>query len=199
MNNALDNLQRLYTFILALALTESLKEFAKPTGRNDPDGTLRERISPWPLWCDSLPALISVLVLVVPFFHGMNAYLEHTYKRVNPPHSTWLLLDIGVFMIEAVLLFLMSRNLPLARWRTFYGLVTVLLLVDAAWGATVFLKHSAASATMTWMMLNGAASILLFGSLWLQRGSWGAWFALAIVVGRTMLDYALCWQEYFPP
>jgi hypothetical protein len=199
MNDTLDNLQRLYTFVLALALTESLKEFAKATGRND-DGTLRQRPSRWPFWCDSAPALVTVLALVVPFFHGMNAYLDQTYKRApSPPHPPWLLLDIAVFMVEAVLLFLMSRNLPLSRWKVFYGVVAVLLSIDAGWGELVHLEHSGAAVTRTWTVLNVVATGLLGGLLLLpQRSRWAPWCAMCVMAGRTSLDYTLCWHEYFP-
>ncbi len=49
-------------------------------------------------------------------------------------HSgNWLNVDGLIFLIEAGLLFVMSRSLSAHRWQQFYGTFIVLLLLDIAW------------------------------------------------------------------
>ncbi|MEX2218246.1 MAG: hypothetical protein WD749_05750 [Phycisphaerales bacterium] len=190
----IESLQWFYGVILALAVTEALSQFAKETCDSSTASPPSQKI--WRRCFDPgrVPALISVIVLVVPFFHGMNLYLSQTY--VNADRGL-LLLDIGVFTIEAAVIFLLSRQMRRSQWREFYFLYGVILLLDAMWGWGVYFAHGAP--TMWWAGIN----TVTFPILWLviRRGrKWTfAWALLcAVVVVRTFLDYWLNWNWYFP-
>ncbi len=194
MPEPLASFQWFYGVILALAITEALEEFAgstDPTNAADgaKQGTRR-------FFTDSIPALFGLLVLVVPFFHGMNMYLQGIYR--DRPSSPWLLLDAGVFMLEAVIIFLLSHNLQFPRWRTFYGWVSILLLIDGAWGAAVSTIHDAR--TEWWAIVNATCAAMVLGTLWLAR-SWprtGAITCFVLLCLRTIADYGTSWEVYFP-
>jgi hypothetical protein len=85
-----------FTIILALALTESFKQFVSDRG-DKTDKTLVH-------W-DRLPSLLSFLFLVIPFFHGMSRYFFDRYVAgsLPVPYATPLLLDSSVFVAESAL------------------------------------------------------------------------------------------------
>jgi hypothetical protein len=58
------------------------------------------------LW-KRLPALLSFLFLIWPFFQGMNRYFYATYKpdALPQPYSLYLSIDGILFTIEAALFF----------------------------------------------------------------------------------------------
>ena len=198
MSETVTSLQRLYSFILALALTEALKEFSKPR-----DGSRSTEVgarTSW--WFDrgSIFALLTIVFLIVPFFHGMNLYLQATYAPkdgMSLSKGALLLLDIFVFMIEAVFLFLLSRHLELREWRTFYGVVAVLLLIDSVWGFFVFRVHHAT--TLAWAVVNLATALILFLPLCGLRNyqRTGAVICSVLMIVRTVADYCSSWNFYF--
>lgn len=196
MIDTIDTLRNIYTIILALAVTEAFGQFAKPTDCSD-DPARRDG---WPFHWDRLLALVCILLLVVPFLHGMNQYLRHTYVEASSaPHPAWLLMDVAIFSIEAVVIFLLSRNLRRNRWRSFYGLIAVLLLLDAAWGGMVYRVHDAD--TVGWAKVNGIAGPLLLLMRWKFAKSEGfgpMLCCLFVIATRTFLDYWTSWDFYFP-
>ncbi len=189
MTEPLASFQWFYGVILALALTEALVQYAQTTvGKGD--GLLR-------FFTPSAWALIGLLVVIVPFFHGMNMYLHGVYA--GEASSRWFLLDASVFMVEATILFLLSRALKPADWVTFYGWVAILLLIDAAWGLGVCAIHDAR--TVWWAAVNLAFAPLLLLACWWGR-QWrgtGAPDCLVLLCLRTVMDYWSSWTLYFPP
>ena len=76
-----------FTIVMALALGESLKQFVAERAVNEGDRTIQ--------W-DRLPALISFLFLIVPFYQGMSRYFYITYSDINKmpqPYSVFLMFD----------------------------------------------------------------------------------------------------------
>ena len=65
LKRSIDALQRLYTIVVGLAVTEALRKFIAPTPA-----------APW--WTD-WRALIIFLITIVPFYHGANGHLDQTY------------------------------------------------------------------------------------------------------------------------
>ncbi len=191
--------QWLYSLVLALALTEALKTFA---GKREPEekesrGRSPDSSLPFDPWC--LPALASMVVLLVPFFHGMNLYLRRVYTGPPEPapYGGWLLLDSAVFMIEACVLFLLSRHMARTQWTTFYSLVAGLLAIDAAWGFFVWDVHGAS--TLRWAIVNSVAapSLVTLRVLLPKLDIAGPLLCCLLVVVRSGADYLLSRDFYF--
>ena len=123
-----------FTVVLALALGEAFKQFV--TDRFAGDGHYQEAKQDYPiiLWT-RLPTLLSFLFLIWPFFRGMNRYFYVTYQNgsMPQPYSLYLSFDGILFTGEAALFFVMSRALPLAKWKLFYLCTLGLLIVDSIW------------------------------------------------------------------
>src|SRR5690349_3178439 len=126
-----------FTVVLALALGEAFKQFV--TDRIAGEGRYQEPKPDFPiiLWT-RLPALLSFLFLIWPFFQGMNRYFNKTYQSgsMPQPYSLYLSIDGILFTVEAALFFVMSRALPVAKWRLFYLCTLGLLVVDSIWAGT---------------------------------------------------------------
>src|SRR5690349_850145 len=60
---SVDNLQRLYTFVVGLAVTEMLRRMLNPLATD------------YAVWL----MFTAFLFTVVPFYHGANRYLDATY------------------------------------------------------------------------------------------------------------------------
>lgn len=91
-----------------------------------------------------LYSLGSFLLLILPFYQGMNRYLLVTYGvggSLPQPYAPFLIIDGAAFMVESALFFVLSRTLRLEEWQKFYWVVFVLLVFDSLWGITIHL-HS---------------------------------------------------------
>src|SRR5260370_14076744 len=85
----------------------------------------------------------------------MSRYLLATYADVNTlpnPYSLYLMFDGVAFLAESALFFVMSRALSEDRWRTYYGAVLVLLVVDSIWGSVSWYCHG--GPTTLWVTFN---------------------------------------------
>jgi hypothetical protein len=151
-----------------------------------------------------LPALISFLLLILPFYQGMNRYLLHLYgplTQLPDPDVGYLLFDGIAFMLEAALFFVLSRTLKVEHWRRFYGTVCALLFVDSLWGVSAIL-HNVGDATLIrrWIFLNFATVALLPAALLPgapDKHALRAGIGVAIMLGRTAIDYMISWNFYF--
>ena len=108
--STVDNLQRIFSIVLALALAEALKQFVADKATRPEDRAIH--------W-DRLMALIAFLLLLIPFYHGMGRYYFEVYhtKDLPRPYSLHLMIDSLAFTVEATLFFVMSRALSLVQWR----------------------------------------------------------------------------------
>lgn len=196
LENTIKFFSGMFTVVMALALTESFKQFiAERETTLEKGGVHRER----------LPPLISFLFLLFPFYHGMNRYFFTTYGNINTlpnPYSLFLMFDGVMFTIESALFFVMSRALLPAQWRRYNVTVVSLLIVDSVWGIVARLGHGAHGApTLNWVALNiGFGFLIVLLLLFFRRdepviaGSCG----MGIVIVRTFLDYHSNWDFYFP-
>jgi hypothetical protein len=181
-----------FSIVLALALGEAFKQCVSEKKH----GAIE---------CNRLPALFTFLLLILPFYQGMDRYLLQTYggaAAAGNQASKFLVIDGVAFMAESALFFAMSRNLSNSRWVYFYWIVGALLIVDTCWGAFALLHvPSCASATIqSWMILNVATCVGLLFVLWLVRrcsdltvASVGA----IAMFARTFGDYWISWDFYF--
>jgi hypothetical protein len=147
MSQVVENIQSVYTIILALAVAEAFNQAireAKPQAERPATTFVR--------WFDCfhhsrVPSLIVFLLMVVPFFQGNQKYLFLQY--IEPLHglhplrvipAAWLNIDCTVFTMEAGLFFVMARSLSAHRWQQFYASFIVLLTLDLIW-AVAEKKH----------------------------------------------------------
>lgn len=137
---------RVFSVVLALALTESFKQFIADRAAERGD-----RVVHW----DRLPALIAFLVLVFPFYQGMSRYFFTTYGNLDvlpKPYSASLMFDGIAFTCESALFFVMSRALSPSQWWRYNITVLVLLLIDSIWGVLANLIHG--TPIESWIILN---------------------------------------------
>src|SRR5450759_153548 len=85
-----DSLQKLYTVIVALSVSQAITSFLKDRDTLSGLGSHES--------LQAIPALIAFFVTLVPFYHGMNRHLDRCYlERDAGPRQAALLLDFGVF------------------------------------------------------------------------------------------------------
>jgi hypothetical protein len=183
-----------FTVVMALALTESFKQFIADRA-TEPE----HRVVHW----ERLYALVSFLVLLFPFFQGMNRYFSVTYgdlSHLPQPYSSSLMFDGVAFTCESALFFVMSRALAPAQWGRFYTTVLLLLVVDSFWGGVVTVVHD--TPVEAWIILNIGFACGVFLLLWWHRSKtitlYAARLAMAMVIIRTLLDYYYSWNFYLP-
>jgi hypothetical protein len=201
---SVDNLQRLYTVVISLAITESLRRLLSEFGDKGTSPSFT-----------AIAAVIALVVTVVPFYHGANRYLDATYvtdERSAKPATLaalMLLLDFAVIFVEAIIFFILALLINQSAF--FIALLGSLFLLDAIWvGVTKWTSKSLTdqgSAYRIWLVANlVAGAIALFISLsdvWglnvLQNQHERLWFMALVAFIRTVFDYATVWKFYYPP
>ena len=195
--NSVSQLAELYNVVIGIALSISIYN------------VIDAKAWPIPLHLDFATNLASVLVLVIPFYHGAMRHLFATY--VEDGGSTRI--KDGALLVDFVLLFLESCLFVMiaaliASTVKMAWVVVVLLVVDSIWGLLAKLAFTGAQAQLAeqkWALINAAAVIvliliLIFGDGAFKGNPMGAEFGLlAILVGRTIADYWFSWDFYFPP
>jgi hypothetical protein len=193
MKSSIDSLEKLFGILLALAIGEAFKQFV--SDRNEPGA----RKIHW----DRLFALVSFLVLIVPFSHGMTRYFYDAYH--DPPAGYWLhvVRDVVVFTAEGGLFFVLSRSLSSKEWRKFFSTAAILLLLDIGWGSWVAAQGN--HAVLKWVRVNVVATTLLAGMIVIWRklketaDNRVAAVGMALMIGRMLADYYFNFDFYFPP
>jgi len=192
IESTVGSLQQIYAIVIALAIAEAFMQCVPESNSScEHVGMKKERLLP----------LVSLLILVVPFYHGMSRFFCEVYQedRINDLYGMWLLVDCGVFTIEAGLFFILARSLPKDRWFTFYSTVRVLLIIDIIWGTLVWCCRT--NIIRSWVIVNLCTvpllSIILFK--FRKSTSWCAIFlAFLVILFRTIADYWAGWEFYFP-
>jgi hypothetical protein len=203
--NLIGFFQGVFTIVMALALTESFKQFVA----EKPEEQARH------LRWDRFPALLSFLFLIFPFYQGMSRIFFNTYgdiAKLPQPYALHLMYDGIAFTVESALFFVMSRALSLAQWSRFYQAVLILLAWDSFWGLTrtSFQAGSIwavlqpdAGPIRSWIILNIVGVIVISIMLLAMRGekptNKDAVFGSVLMFIRTFADYSLEWEFYFPP
>lgn len=187
MKRSVDSLQKIYAVIIGLALTETLKKVIGLSG----DAQISSH---------GIMSLISLLALVVPFYHGMNRHLDICYLEKpndNPIVRGALLLDFFVFCIESCLLFVFIKHIdePIGGFK----ILGWILIVDIIWGIiSNFIHYRTMKGVIKWAIINIITIIL--GILIIDtdciKDTTKILTILAVV--RTVADYYICWDFYFP-
>jgi hypothetical protein len=204
IGSTIDSLKAIYTVLLALSLGEAFSQLVENPAELPKNGQ-PHRVIRW----DRLPNLIPFLLLIIPFVQGMDRYFFVIYKTQARPvsYAGHLLLDCVVFTLEGSLFFILARSLSLDRWQRFYGAVISVLGLDALWGLTVFFRFHP-PAVGSWIILD-VVTCMLVGALMIKisKESWtdkkkksaAAIAGVLIILLRTVADYYLSWNFYFPP
>lgn len=188
MTQIVENIQSIYTIVLALAIAEgfnqAIKESRPETER--PASTLAS-------WFDCIHhsrfvSLVVFLMLAAPFFQGNQKYLYLQYieplHHPHPPESVsalWLNFDCLVFSVEAGLFFVMSRSLSAHRWQQFYATVALLMSIDFVWA--LMEKWHGAVVPREWLWFDIIAAIVLVAVISLD------WFFIPYERGKELNRY----------
>ena len=122
----IDNLQTIYAIIMALAFGQAISTFFTNPMNNS--YYLSKNILYY------IPHLLTFICLIIPFYHGMNRYLEyyyidnyHKYKLKN----SLLMIDILFFFSEAFLFFAFAATYKTGAF-SFYFIFFIITL-DIFW------------------------------------------------------------------
>jgi hypothetical protein len=192
---SVDNLQRLYTLVVGLALTESLRRLlATP-----PSIPLADAV-----------AVIALVFTIVPFYHGANRYLDATYVTgERSARSGALMLDFIAIFIEGLLFFVLA--VFVSNTSVFFTILAGLLLLDTVWvGLTKLTSTSEPEegpSYTKWATANLIAAVAILVSVWSNLLNWEFWptevvrsvALVAIAIIRSAMDYLFVWKFYFPP
>jgi hypothetical protein len=190
---SVDSLQRLYTVVVSLAVTEALRRLLS-SGTGD--------YTRWLIFA-------SFVVTVVPFYHGANRHLDVSYvteERKAKPGA--LMIDFVFLFIEGILFFALAVRIDSRD--IFYTLLAVLFLLDVFWIGFTYISRTneedRASGYVKWAIMNLVAGAAIGVSIW--SNIFGSFWAnetakdvalVSITISRTVLDYILQWHFYYPP
>ncbi len=195
---SVDNLERLYTIVAALALTSAIERLVLDRGTATRRHFNVQSIS---IEYASLFMFVGLVATMIPFYHGANVYLFETHvfgPGIQRPLAA--LVDFLFFFTQGLLFFFASR--VIGDPELFFWVIVGVLIWDCIWEMFVYLSgESNFSQIRRWLYLNVATSMLLFIVLvtpLLPDGllRWG--FAATILVVRSALDYVLNWSAYWP-
>ena len=175
-----------WAIVLALALVEAFKTVVE-----------EGKFIHW----NGLYSLCSFLLLILPFYQGMNRYLLVTYGDVAALPTSGPFLVSAEFMVESALFFVLSRTLRPEEWQHFYWVVVVLLVFDSIWW---ILRAPPHATIQGWTILNLVTSIFILALLLLGRRlpyqpHLPAAIGTAAMLVRTIIDYWVSWSLFFPP
>jgi hypothetical protein len=112
-------IQRLFQITIALALSESFKQFVADESKNNLLKPTDRHFYP-----ERLPALGIFVCSLIPFFHGMSRYFYLNYLKAHHQlpdvYGYQLLFDGAAFLTESAVFFALSRALNLVRLNEFF-------------------------------------------------------------------------------
>ncbi len=150
------DVQSIQTIVMALAIAEGFKQTVRELRPAEERHAVT--LKDWfeCVYPNRLASLLVFLLLAVPMFLGNQKYLYTEYiaplHSASPPErvsALWLNVDGLIFLIEAGLLFVMSRSLSARRWQQFYGTILVLMALDSAW--VLAARWHGAGAPLQWL------------------------------------------------
>lgn len=195
---SVDNLQRLFTVVVSLAVTESLRRIMSDSMHSD--------VSTHP-GADTWLMFGALMATIIPFYHGANRYLDSAYVtgERRTPHPA-LMVDFIVLFCEGLVFF--GLAMLVGNERNFYTLLSILLIVDAVWvGFTRLISiHELSPTYRKWATVNVVTALCLLTVVWSNMFDATYWktdqaasiAAFAFAALRTILDYSLVWSFYYP-
>jgi hypothetical protein len=196
---SVDNLQKVYTVVVSLAVAEALRRLFSPAqGASITPGLV------------PAVAVFSLITTIVPFYHGANRYLDATYVTgQRSAKSGALMLDFVAIFLEGILFFILAILVEVEA--TFFTIISGLFIFDAAWVGLTRLtsrgEDEPGGRYAVWALVNVVAAALVLVSQWSNLLQWEFWrtpdvrviASGAIVFARTFFDYASVWDFYYPP
>jgi hypothetical protein len=195
---SVDNLQRLYTVVISLAVTESLRKLLVNFSINGTVAGYKE----WLMF-------VSLIFTVVPFYHGANRYLDATYvteERSAKHHA--LMVDFVMLFFEGMLFF--GLAMVMANEALFYTVLGGLFLLDILWVGATNLTATGDEDKMPgfkiWASINFLAMLALLFFVWSNLLNWDFWSSetvrsialVGVAIARTIWDYIRVWRFYYP-
>ena len=197
--NSVRHLEGLYTVVVGLGLSLAILN------------VVDAKLEGLPIRIDLLPYFVSFLVTIIPFYHGALRHLYITYveKGGKQVRSGALLADFVMLFIESCLF--LGLAMLITKPLFFAWGLTTLLALDTLWG---FIAHIAFSqdvkpkAEVRWALINLLTTVVLVIYFCLidmvppgasvQGGPKLAIGLLVVSVLRTVIDYAVSWDFYYP-
>jgi len=194
--NSVRNLEYLYSAVVGLGLALAVYNF------------IDINRTPVPIRVELLPFFIVFLVTLFPFYHGALrhldvTYIEHGGKQVA---SGGLMADFSMLFVESCLL--LALAVLITNPRIFAWCLLILIAFDTIWGLIVhfaFSPEEKPKAELRWAYINLTTSFLLIillvtiDAVSQQIRELLFWIILlGLALGRTIVDYALCWEFYYP-
>lgn len=197
LENSIKGLINLYTVVIGAALSIAV------TGIIDPTKGL---VAATPT---SIALFIAFVVTLFPFVHGALRHLDDAYiENPNPQIKKGaLVIDFALLFLHALTFLILA--LLLSKPNHFAWCLVALLAVDAIWG---IFAHFAASSNISdapefkWTIINTVfvlvgASYLIYNDINLadlENPFKLAIPILSITIIRSLVDYILCRDFYFP-
>ena len=183
----------LYGVVIALALTTSIGLTVAPHGI---------ALSPFELNVQNLAIFGALFVTIVPFYHGASVYMLTTYRNnsYSARKGAATLVDFFTLSSEGVVFYAMASSINALN--SFMLWFIVLLVIDIVWYGFTYFKAEEPKKTAPrwWTIINGATVLVLIVlsavNLEVVVQIYAILFAVAII--RTVLDYSLCFEYYFP-
>jgi hypothetical protein len=198
---SVDNLQRLYTFVVSLAFAESLRR-AFLTTTNNVDLSTSHSVK-W-MMCGAL------IITAIPFYHGANRYLDATYVTGERTSNTRfsLMIDFLFVFLQALLMFTLALLITTGDYpvdetnhRLFYWGLALLLSIDILW---IFITRYTTKDDPSppkqvrfrrWAIINIVTVIIILVFVYLAM--WKG--LLLLLIGRSVVDYLIAHDFYYPP
>jgi hypothetical protein len=195
--NSVSQLAELYNVVIGIALSISIYN------------VIDAKSSPIPVHLDFVINLATILVLIIPFYHGAMRHLFATY--VEDGGSTRI--KNGALLVDFVLLFIESClfvmiGVLITSTVKMAWVIVFLLALDSVWGLLAKLAFTGAQAQLAeqkWALINAACVVILIlllifeGSVFDGNPLGAQLGLLAVLAGRSIADYWCSWDFYFPP
>ena len=191
VERSVDSVSRIYAVVIGLALSQSVQTLITKNATGGADLQVNSLVG-------GAPAFVALLFTLVPFWHGMNRHLDRCYlSKDGEVAQGALILDFGVFFIEAVLLFVTGWSLRSGLVRFFC--LGALLIVDTLWGFVSHQIHFSGrhSHVVGWAVINMIAviaAVLVIAFPFEHK----PFVLMTIAIARSIVDYWRGWNFYFP-
>lgn len=194
MERTVESLKQVYAVAMALALTAAIEHLLLRDGSRE--------LADFSGMVPRLPAFIALFFTLVVFTHGMSRHLDAAYLEDDAGREKGgaLLLDFFVFFLQSCFLF--AAATAIARDLYTFILLATLLASDVVWAIAAHFIHyrRKGSSILRWAAVNFfalAVGLLIFLSNMFDAGVMPVALCVVAVV-RTVMDYWLGWQFYFP-
>lgn len=184
--------------VIGIALSVAIYNLIDPSAR------------PTPIRLANLFGFGVILVTIIPFYHGAVRHLYATYIESGSSsriRNGALLLDFVILFLEGC--FFVAIAIVLSEPWTLVFTYMLLLFLDSFWGflaKLAFTGAAAQTAEWKWSLINIVTIILLLSLIAITHEPndftftfWEKLAIFSIALGRTIFDYTICWNFYYPP